>query len=66
MAKDNPKKLYRNAKNKMIAGICAGMADYFNIDPTVMRIIWIIATVLTGFIFGIIAYIVCILVIPEK
>lgn len=58
------KKLYRSKSNRMIVGVCAGVAEYFNIDPTVVRVAWAIASI---FAFaGVIAYIVCAFVIPEK
>ena len=57
------KKLYRNPNNKMLAGVCSGLAEYINIDPTVIRVIWALVG-LTG--TGIIAYLVCALIIPEK
>ena len=58
------KKLYRSKSNRMIAGVCAGVAEYLNIDPTVIRVIWAIASIL-GFL-GLLAYIACALIIPEK
>ena len=58
------KKLYRSKSNRMIAGVCAGVAEYLNIDPTVIRVIWAIACFF-GFL-GILAYIACALIIPEK
>ena len=57
------KKLYRNTGNKMIAGVCSGIAEYLNIDPTVVRLIWALIG-LTG--AGILAYLVAALIIPEK
>ena len=57
------KKLYRNTENKLIAGVCSGLAEYINIDPTVIRVIWALVG-LSG--TGIIAYLVCALIIPEK
>ena len=58
------KTLYRSKSNRMIMGVCAGVAEYFNIDPTVVRVAWAIASI---FAFaGVIAYIVCAFVIPEK
>ena len=57
------KKLYRSTQNKMIAGVCSGLAEYINIDPTVIRVIWALVG-LTG--AGLVAYLVCALVIPEK
>ena len=58
-----PKKLYRSKKDEKIAGVCAGLAEYINIDPTVIRLIWALVA-LSG--PGVVAYIVCALVIPEK
>ena len=56
------KKLYRSTTNKTIAGVCGGIAEYLNIDPTVIRVIWALLG-LTG--TGLIAYLVCALIIPE-
>ena len=58
------KKLYRSKSNRMVAGVCAGVAEYFNIDPTVVRVIWAV-TSLFAFV-GVVAYAVCAFVIPEK
>ena len=57
------KKLYRNTSNKMIAGVCSGVAEYINIDPTVVRLIWALLG-LGG--AGILAYLIAALIIPEK
>ena len=57
------KKLYRNTQSKMIAGVCAGLAEYLNIDTTVIRVIWALIAVSGA---GILAYLVCALIIPEK
>ena len=58
------KKLYRSKSNRMLVGVCAGIADYFSIDPTVVRVAWAV-TSLFAFV-GVVAYIVCAFVIPEK
>jgi len=57
------KKLYRNTQSKIIAGVCAGLADYINIDPTIIRVIWALVG-LSG--AGLVAYLICALIIPEK
>ena len=57
------KKLYRNTSNKMLAGVCSGLAEYINIDPTVIRLIWALIG-LTG--AGVLAYLIAAIVIPEK
>jgi len=58
------KRLYRDVQNKMISGVCAGIAKYFDLDPTIIRLIWVIVTLAGG--SGLIAYIVCAFVIPEE
>lgn len=58
------KKLYRSRKNRIIAGVCGGLADYFNVDPTVVRFIF--AAMVFGAGFGIGLYIVLWIVIPEE
>jgi len=57
------KKLYRNTSNKMIAGVCSGLAEYLNIDPTIVRLIWALIG-LSG--AGIVAYLIAAIIIPEK
>ena len=60
---ENQKKLYRVNEGKMVAGVCGGIAEYFNIDPTIVRL----ACVLTSFMgCGLLAYIVAIIIMPEK
>ena len=58
------KKLYRSKKNEKICGVCAGIAEYFNIDPTIVRLIWALAVLCAG--TGVVLYIACALIIPEK
>ena len=58
------KRLYRSKTNKTIAGVCGGLAEYLNIDPTIVRLIWALIVFCAG--AGVVAYIVCALVIPEK
>lgn len=57
------KKLYKS-NNKMIDGVCAGVAEYFNIDPTVVRVAWAIFSCMGG--SGILAYIIAALVMPKN
>jgi phage shock protein C len=57
------KKLYRSRNNKMIAGVCAGLAEYFNIDPVIVRIIAVILLLPGGF-PGFIPYIILWVITP--
>ena len=58
------KKLYRSLNDKKIAGVCGGLAKYLNIDPTIVRLIWVLIIFFAG--AGVLAYIACALVIPEE
>jgi phage shock protein PspC (stress-responsive transcriptional regulator) len=60
------KKLYRLEKNKLIAGICAGIADAYSLDPTVVRLAVVFLTILTAFWPGVITYLVAWYLLPEK
>lgn len=60
------KKLYRSDKNKMVAGVFGGLGDYWDIDPTLLRLAWVAITLFTGIIPGIIAYIMAALIIPSE
>jgi len=62
----NAKRLYRSRTNKKISGVCAGIGDYFNIDPTVVRVAFVLLAFISGIIPGILAYIVLALIIPEE
>ena len=59
------KKLVRSRMNKMICGVCGGIGEYLNLDPTVVRLIWAIASVCSiG--MGILVYIIAAVVMPEE
>ena len=58
------KRLYRIEEGKKIAGVCGGLAEYFNIDPTLIRLGWAIAALCGG--TGLVAYIVAALIMPVK
>ena len=58
------KRLYKSRDNRMLAGVCGGVADYFSIDPTLVRLGWILFCALGG--SGILAYIIAAIVIPRK
>ena len=58
------KRLYRARSGRMLEGVCAGIANYFALDPTLVRLLWGVFTAMGS--AGIAAYIVCVLVIPEE
>ena len=61
----SPRQLFRSRTNKMIAGVCAGLGDYANIDPTIVRLLTALLFFLTGPVV-IVAYIVMALIIPQE
>ena len=58
------KKLYKSNQNKMLVGVCGGIAEYFGIDPTVVRLIWALFSLMGG--CGILAYIIAAIIIPRN
>lgn len=58
------KRLYKSNENKMVEGVCGGIAEYFDIDPTLVRLGWVLFCALGG--SGIIAYIIAAVIIPRK
>lgn len=59
----NYKKLYKSQDDKMLCGVCGGIGEHFNIDPTLIRLVWVIFGI-TG--AGLIAYFVSAVVIPDR
>ncbi len=60
------KKLYKSKTDKKLCGVCAGIAKYFGIDPTIVRLGAIVLSLITAVVTGLIAYIICALVIPDE
>lgn len=58
------KKLYRSQTNRKIAGVCGGIGEYLNLDPTVIRLIWVLLVFCAG--TGLLAYLIAALIIPEN
>ena len=58
------KKLYRIEEGKKMSGVCTGLAAYFGIDVTLIRLLWVVATLFTSIFPGLILYIVCVFIIP--
>ncbi len=57
------RRLYRSRTNRFLAGVCGGMANYFNIDPTIVRVLAIIALLVFNF-MAVLAYLIFIIIIP--
>lgn len=59
----NEKRLYRSDNEKMLCGVCGGIAEYFNVDPTLIRLLWVVLA-FTG--AGVLAYIVAAVIMPRR
>ena len=60
----NEKKLYKSSTDKKLAGVCGGIAEYFDIDSTLVRLGWVVFCALGG--SGVLAYIIAALVMPDR
>jgi phage shock protein C len=60
---NSPKRLYRSRDNRMIGGVCGGLAEYFNIDPTLVRLVFLILFLAAG--SGPLLYLVMWVIVPE-
>jgi len=62
---EEPKRLYRSEKDKMIGGVCGGIAEYFMLDPTLVRLGYILLSIFTVF-SGVLAYLILWVVVPVR
>ena len=60
---EEPRKLYRSQTQRMIAGVCGGLAEYFNVDATLMRVLFLLLAVFGG--SGLVIYIVMWIIVPD-
>lgn len=60
----NGKKLYKSSTDKKLAGVCGGIAEYFNIDSTLVRLGWVLFSLLGG--SGLLAYIIAAIIMPDR
>ena len=58
------KRIFKDRENGKVCGVCAGVAEYFDIDPTIVRIVWAVASLVYG--VGVLAYILCAIIFPDK
>jgi len=60
------KRLYKSKDNKVLSGVIGGIGQYFDVDPVILRVAWVVLVALSGFMPGVAAYFLAILVMPEK
>ncbi|HEY8364415.1 MAG TPA: PspC domain-containing protein [Haloplasmataceae bacterium] len=58
------KKLYKSHTDRILLGVCGGIGEYFNVDATIIRLIWVFFGLVFG--SGILAYLICALIIPKN
>jgi phage shock protein C len=59
-----PRRLYRDRRDRMIGGVCGGLGKYFSIDPTVLRILFVLGVLLAG--HGLLIYLILLVLVPEE
>lgn len=60
------KRLYKSEEDKVFAGVIGGVAEYFDMDPTILRLLYILIAVVTGLIPAVLGYIIATLIVPRK
>jgi phage shock protein C len=60
------KRLYRSKTKRTLSGVCGGLEDYFDIDVTIIRLVWVLITIMSGGLPGIVAYVIAVFIIPEE
>jgi phage shock protein C len=60
---EEPRKLYRSQNQRMVAGVCGGLAEYFNVDATLIRVLFLVLAVFGG--TGLVIYVVMWLIVPD-
>ncbi len=58
------KRLYKIEDGKLLCGVCGGIAEYFDVDPTIIRLVWVLLVLCAG--TGILAYLIAALIMPKK
>lgn len=61
---NQPKKLYRSRNNRVLCGVCGGLGEYSNIDPVVVRVLFVLATIFGG--WGLLLYVIMCFIVPEN
>lgn len=60
------KRLFKSNSDRLISGVIGGASEFFGLDPSLLRLFWVLVTAFTGFFPGLIAYVIAALVIPER
>ena len=66
LSEKRSRKLYRSRQNRSICGVCGGLAEYADVDATLVRVVWVLVTLFTGIVPCIIVYFVMCIVVPKE
>lgn len=58
------KRLYRSGRDRILGGVCGGLGDYFNVDPVIIRLLWVLFSFIYG--VGLLAYLIAWIIIPRN
>lgn len=64
--KTPPNRLYKSRDDKKIAGVAGGIADYFEVDSTMVRLAWIVLAIVTAFVPALVGYVIAAIIIPDQ
>lgn len=64
--KTPPNRLYKSRGDKKIAGVAGGIADYFEVDSTMVRLAWIVLAIVTAFVPALVGYVIAAIIIPDQ
>jgi phage shock protein C len=62
----DPRRLYRSRRDRKVAGVLGGIAEHWNIDPSLVRILYVVFTILTGFVPLVFMYLLMMFIVPEE
>jgi phage shock protein C len=60
------KRLYKSRESKVFAGVIGGLGEYLEVDPVLLRLIWVLILIFTGLVPGLIVYLLAMIIVPEK
>ena len=60
------RKLYKSEENKVFAGVIGGLGEYLDIDPVALRVLWVLITIFTGVLPGVVVYLLAVIIIPKR
>jgi len=60
------RQLYKSTTNKVFGGVLGGLGEYFDVDPVILRLLWVLIVIFTGVIPGVLVYIIALFIVPSK